>query len=138
MLALQLGSAMPCRSSLLFGLLSISQPLPSPAGYPPAPQINGIHLGTLHRLPHPNALPHVCLPAPHAGHSAPWLRSEVSGGGWWPHETAPLNGPGQQGWWLCLCGSERGRKEPKAHTADCMRVFLPQDCTFFNKKDILK
>ena len=78
--------------------------------------------------------PHVCLPAPHAGHSAPWLRSEVSGGGWWPHETAPLNGPGQQGWWLCLCGSERGRKEPGAHTADCMRVFLPQDCTFFNKK----
>ena len=44
MLALQLGSAMPCRSSLLFGLLSVSQPLPSPAGYPPAPQINGIHI----------------------------------------------------------------------------------------------
>ena len=64
MLALQLGSATPCRSSLLFGLLSVSQPLPSPAGYPPAPQINGIHLGTLHRLPHPNALPPCVPPSP--------------------------------------------------------------------------
>lgn len=48
---LQLGSGMPWRSSLLFCLLSISRPLPSPTGSPLAPQINGIHLGTLHRPP---------------------------------------------------------------------------------------
>ena len=62
---LQLGSATPWRSSLLFCLLSISQPLPSPAGYPPAPQINGIHLGTLHRPP--KCPPPMCASQPYTG-----------------------------------------------------------------------
>lgn len=64
------------------------------------------------------------------------------------HETATHNG---LGWgsvvvtWLrpvlgrlLLCGPEGGRKGSGGRTTDCMCVFLLQDCTFFNKKDILK
>lgn len=113
-----------CLSSLLFCLLSVSQPLLSPAGYPPAPQINGIHLGTLHRRPQ-NALPPCVPPSPAAldtqlPGSGQKLQEAVRG----PTRLLPSMGRGSRaGGCACAALSEEGRSPGPLQPTVCVFSF---------------